>query len=54
MTQGHRGQGLTQYVQVLLTYMDSLFNRTSQIHRKQAASATHTPSTPIAVDIWHL
>lgn len=51
---GHRGQGLIQFVQVLLRHMDSLLNRTNQIHRKQVPGATHTPSPPIAEGICYL
>lgn len=39
---GHRGHELIQLVQVLLRHMDSLLNRTNQIHRKQVAGAAHT------------
>lgn len=54
MTQGHRGQGLTQDAQVVLRQAYSLLNRTNQIGRKQVAGAMHMPSPLPAVDIWHL
>lgn len=51
---GHGGQGLIWFVQVLLRRMDSLLGRTNQICRKQAAGATHTPSSPLAESIRYL
>lgn len=54
MTQGHRGQGLTQDAQVALRQAYSLLNRTNEIGRKQVTGAMHMPSSLPAVDIWHL